>query len=262
MFARLVLALVLLAPAAAQADLKGVGEPSRVDAIDEVLRARTRAFEGKDDAAVRALDRALATLCTFDEILKARERASGEGDETLVFALDRVLAMNVEIARGKSAGEDQAAQDKALRSMQARWSQQDALSELLAQATAFRCVFDRGTRTTWAAGAPLSEPFAGDGAVTFDGIDRERGSARLVDATGAGDVEVRVGRNAVNLIETTLWGTVNVTTIFATPSPDVEMEFTATQSGHHFDANTGTAVPTQSYGSCRPLPRTSAVPAR
>ena len=117
---------------------------------------------------------------------------------------------------------------------------------VLDSARSLRCQFPRGSYVD------LVDPNLGrhEGAgadVTFDAIDRQRGHARIIAKTGAGDVSVITGPTALTFVEVTATGNPLVTVVFPRFRAGTR-EFYAADSEHIFafgDISIG-----QYYGSC------------
>lgn len=131
----------------------------------------------------------------------------------------------------------------------------DRAHELLRLGRTFRCVFDTGAWTDFAAfPPPIAVPFspAGD-TVVFDTIDRSRLRAREIASGGAGEVTMVVGSDALSFLEVTRTGNPVLTTVFATL--DVRVESLQSQllavSVGAFGATEGLAPRVATlYGSC------------
>lgn len=86
--------------------------------------------------------------------------------------------------------------------------------------------------------------------MTFDAIDRQRGHARIIAKSGAGDVTVITGPTALTFVEVAATGNPLVTVVFPRFRAGTR-EFYAADSEHVFafgDISIG-----QYYGSCTVL---------
>jgi hypothetical protein len=120
---------------------------------------------------------------------------------------------------------------------------------VLDRARSLRCQFPRGAYVDLAdPGLARHESAAAD--VTFDAIDRQRGHARIIAKSGAGDVTVITGATALTFIEVAATGNPLVTVVFPRFRAGTR-EFYAADSEHIFffgDISIG-----QYYGSCTVL---------
>jgi hypothetical protein len=86
--------------------------------------------------------------------------------------------------------------------------------------------------------------------VTFDAIDRQRGRARIIAKSGAGDVTVISGPTALTFVEVAETGNPLVTVVFPR-FRDGTREFFAADSEHIYFL--GHVTVGQYYGSCAVL---------
>ena len=117
---------------------------------------------------------------------------------------------------------------------------------VLDNARSLRCQFSRGSYVDLANPELVRHESAG-AEVTFDAIDRQRGHARIIAKSGAGDVTVITGPTALTFVEIAETGNPLVTVVFPRFRAGTQ-EFYAADSDHIFmfgDITVG-----QYYGSC------------
>jgi len=120
---------------------------------------------------------------------------------------------------------------------------------VLDRARSLRCEFPRGSHLDLADPKLLRHDSSG-ATVTFDAIDRQRGHARIIAKSGAGDVRVITGPTALTFVEIADTGNPLVTVVFPRFRAGTR-EFYAVDSEHIFmfgDINIG-----QYYGTCAVL---------
>lgn len=93
----------------------------------------------------------------------------------------------------------------------------DASGQDLLQARSIRCEWERGTQAEWDNGklSLKQGSFGKDATVTFDSINIQKRTARIVGNAGASDVVVIPTADGMTFLERTALGSVNVTTVFA-----------------------------------------------
>ncbi len=120
---------------------------------------------------------------------------------------------------------------------------------VLDNARSLRCQFPRGSYVDLA-DPGLGRHESAGAEVTFDAIDRQRGHARIITKSGAGDVIVITGPTALTFVEVAATGNPLVTVVFPRFLAGTH-EFYAADSEHIFafgDISIG-----QYYGSCTVL---------
>lgn len=120
-------------------------------------------------------------------------------------------------------------------------------SKQLHSSRSLKCEFPSYASADWDADTPkLKTASTQQFAFHIDGIDRHRAAARIIGNAGASDLAVLVGGDVLSFLETTLVGTVNVTTVYAWQ--DSRGRFKAVHSRH---TAIGGATPSQNYGFCQ-----------
>ena len=109
-----------------------------------------------------------------------------------------------------------------------------------------------GTQADWASGKlKVSQTSWEGGMVTFDSIKHEAGTdagtARIVGNAGAGDILVKMTPAGITFIEETLFGGLNITTVFANYDSAATQRFIAVASRH---LNINGPFPSQFHGTC------------
>jgi len=109
-----------------------------------------------------------------------------------------------------------------------------------------------GTQAEWDAGkVKLSQTTWSGGTATFDSIKHEpgtdAGTARLIGNAGAGDIQVKMTPSGITFIEETLFGGLNITTVFDKYDSSATQRFIAVAS-RHLDVNG--PFPSQFHGTC------------
>ena len=120
---------------------------------------------------------------------------------------------------------------------------------VLDNARSLRCQFPRGSYVDLSDPKLVRHESAG-AEVTFDAIDRQRGHARIIAKSGAGDVTVITGPTGLTFVEIAATGNPLVTVVFPRFRAGTR-EFYAADSEHIFffgDITVG-----QYYGSCTVL---------
>jgi hypothetical protein len=121
-----------------------------------------------------------------------------------------------------------------------------------AETLSFRCTytaaedvdFDKGYPVL-SNGKPLSEG-------VFDSINLDKGTGRLIGNGGASDVHTFRGDGAINILERTGTGNMNLTTIFISKNPAFKGKFPVVQS-RHVNLPNGPVI-SQHLGLCTLLP--------
>lgn len=126
--------------------------------------------------------------------------------------------------------------------------------DLLVHAKSIRCKFDQGTVAVYKSGTLTlkQERFGEDNTFTFDSINPRASTARLIANAGAGDVTVLPTMGGLTFVETTTFGSVNVTTVFGDYATPSTQEYIGVTSRHV--AVLGGPIPSQYHGLCRVLP--------
>lgn len=114
----------------------------------------------------------------------------------------------------------------------------------------FRCVFTASASANMDGDAPKLTTGKDDLELVFDQIDLKKGTARLIGNVGAEDVSVIAGSERITLLEQTGSGNLQVTVIYISQRSDDQ--FKAVHS-RHTALPGGLPIPSQSYGTCRPL---------
>jgi hypothetical protein len=124
--------------------------------------------------------------------------------------------------------------------------------EQLFAARSIRCQMTTGTQADWDSGKlKLTQTSWSGGMVTFDSIRHaagtDAGSARIVGNSGAGDVQVKMTPAGITLIEETLFGGLNITTVFANYDSPATQRYIAVASRH---LSINGPFPSQYHGTC------------
>ncbi|MHB1095634.1 MAG: hypothetical protein ACYC3F_05635 [Gemmatimonadaceae bacterium] len=114
----------------------------------------------------------------------------------------------------------------------------------------FRCTFAASASANMDGDVPKLTTRVDHFELVFDQIDLERGTARLIGNVGAEDVTVIGGSERLSLLEHTGSGNLQVTVIYMAQRSDGQ--FKAVHSRHTALLG-GLPLPSQTYGSCRPL---------
>lgn len=109
--------------------------------------------------------------------------------------------------------------------------QGDARTQLF-QATSIRCQFEEGTKATYDDGRVNIETAEEEEEVTFDSIDPESGTARLIADMGATDVRVMRTEVGLTFLDVTDAGNPVTTTVFAFVVPGDRSRYIAVDSHH------------------------------
>lgn len=130
------------------------------------------------------------------------------------------------------------------------FAQDDGVPKLF-QARSVRCEWGRGTQANWDTGTLSLKQgtFGKDAIVTFDSIDAQQRTARIVANAGANDVVVIPTPEGLTFFERTALGSVNVTTIFAKGVGPAN-QLVGVTSRH---LTLGGPFPSQWHGTCRIL---------
>jgi len=120
----------------------------------------------------------------------------------------------------------------------------------LIQAKTLKCVWDKGKISTWKNGHIIIEDEKMKG-FTFDSIDYEKGTARLIANVSAGDVSAMLTIGGITFMEQTKMGSVMFTTVYTQKSESMELRetFYAVHS-RHVNAFIAKPISTQLYGKC------------
>lgn len=130
-------------------------------------------------------------------------------------------------------------------------SAQEATLLRLQATKSLKCAFPIGSVGDWTKSGPTIERDDKGLTLHFDGIDWKGNRARLIGNQAAGDVVSISSQAAISFFETTGFGNVNVTTVFASYQPGTD-RFIAVTSRH-----VGLGIPgpvpvtSQYYGTCR-----------
>jgi hypothetical protein len=116
----------------------------------------------------------------------------------------------------------------------------------LAEARSLKCTFGKGTVAVWTPGKLDLKPDSWDVTIHFDGIDHDKGKARMIGNAGSSDVIAGRSGVGVTFVESTGVGAINTTTVFfyeSTPG-----EYIAVTSRHVVSDG---PLPSQYHGTCR-----------
>lgn len=102
----------------------------------------------------------------------------------------------------------------------------------LFQASTIRCHFQKGTEATWEEGRLSIETSEDGEEVTFDSIDPEAGTARLIAEAGPADVRVMSTEVGLTFHDVTEAGNPVLTTVFAFVVPGHRTRYIAVDSHH------------------------------
>jgi hypothetical protein len=118
------------------------------------------------------------------------------------------------------------------------------------EARSIRCEWGRGTQADWDGGKLSLEQgtFGRDASLTFDSIDIEKRTARILGNAGASDVVVIPTPVGLTFFEQTALGGVNVTTVFAS-GVGANKQLVGVTSRHL--STFGGPFPSQWHGPCR-----------
>lgn len=118
----------------------------------------------------------------------------------------------------------------------------------LFSAKSIQCKFGGGYSTSWESGKPKSD-FGDMGAtITFDSINPQNGSARMIGNAGAADILAIPTETSLNFLERTPGGNLNLTTIFPYHDKQDSLHFIATMSRHVVTLKS--PLPSQYHGTC------------
>lgn len=136
----------------------------------------------------------------------------------------------------------------------------DARTRLL-RASSIRCQFQEGTKAAWEGGSLNIETAEEKEEVTFDSIDPESGTARLIAEMGAADVRVMRTEVGFTFLDVTDAGNPVITTVFAFEVPGRQSRYIAVDS-HHMgwpvsfpwpESDTAPVFALQYHGTCEML---------
>ena len=82
------------------------------------------------------------------------------------------------------------------------------------QSQSFRCKFSDGLSTDYKSGKPISERDKKFNDLVFDQLNSTTGKGRMIGNNGVDDVQVLKGDESIHVIEITMSGNMNITTIF------------------------------------------------
>lgn len=138
----------------------------------------------------------------------------------------------------------------------------DARTQLL-RASSIRCQFQEGTKAAWEGGSLNIETAEEKEEVTFDSIDPESGTARLIAERGAADVRVMRTKVGFTFLDVTDAGNPVITTVFAFVVPGRQSRYIAVDSHHmgwpasfpwpESESDTAPVFALQYHGTCEIL---------
>ncbi len=118
------------------------------------------------------------------------------------------------------------------------------------QSHTYKCSFTDGFFTEFKSNKQTSSRDKKMDDMTFDQIDIKKGSGRMIGNTGAENVQVLNGDNSIHIVERTLSGNMNITTIFNT-SQNTTGGYPVVHSRHiNLMSN---PLPSQYVGLCKKL---------
>ena len=80
--------------------------------------------------------------------------------------------------------------------------------------TSLRCSFSDGMVTNFDNGNPKSKSDSGMPELILDQIDTKKGTARLIGNAGSETIQALQGQDSIHLLEQTMTGNLNLTTVF------------------------------------------------
>jgi hypothetical protein len=104
-------------------------------------------------------------------------------------------------------------------------------TNVFGQSQSFRCNFTDGLVTNWESGKTTSKRDGKMTEIVFDQLDTKKGTGRMIGNSGSENVQVLNGDGSIHIVERTLSGNMNITTIF-TPSQKNPMEHPVVHSRH------------------------------
>jgi hypothetical protein len=117
-----------------------------------------------------------------------------------------------------------------------------------AQEMSVRCSFSDGFSTNFDSGKPSSKrTLVITDAIIFDRIDTRKRTARMVGNAGASDVQVIETERGLHLIELTVAGNLNITTLFTNTK---DKNTIPAVHSRHLSVRED-AIPSQSVGLCK-----------
>ena len=119
------------------------------------------------------------------------------------------------------------------------------------QTQSFRCNFSDGMNTNFDSGKPSTKKSNDIGELVFDQLDTKKGTGRIVGNSGASDVVVYNGSNSIHILEPTVSGNMNFTTIF-NPTKNSSGNYPVVHSRHINLPGSG-PFPSQYVGLCKKL---------
>lgn len=119
------------------------------------------------------------------------------------------------------------------------------------QTQSFRCNFSEGMRTNYDSGKPSTKKANDIGELVFDQLDVKKGTGRLLGNSGASDVSAFLGSNSIHIIEQTMSGNINITTIYDKVKNSLE-NYPVVHSRHINLPGSG-PLPSQFVGLCKKL---------
>lgn len=118
------------------------------------------------------------------------------------------------------------------------------------QTQSFRCSFSDGFSTEFKSNKPSSSRDKKFDDLTFDQLDTNKGTGRLIGNSGVSNFQVLNGDNSIHIVERTMSGNMNITTIFNT-SQNVTGNFPVVHSRHNNLMSN--PLPSQYVGFCKKL---------
>jgi hypothetical protein len=117
----------------------------------------------------------------------------------------------------------------------------------------FRCNFTDGQITNFEKGIPSTKREGKFVELIFDQIDKTKQTARLIGNAGAAQIQAIEGDESIHLIEMTMSGNLNITTVFFTEKSKNTGTYPVVHSRHIKIASN--PLPSQYVGLCRELPQ-------
>ena len=123
---------------------------------------------------------------------------------------------------------------------------------VFSQTLSFRCNFTDGQITNFDSGVPTTKHESKFTELVYDQIDTVKKSARLIGNIGVAEVQVVEGSQLMHLVEITISGNLNLTTIFFTDKSKFSGAYPVVHSRHLKTSASG-PLPSQYIGLCREL---------
>ena len=119
------------------------------------------------------------------------------------------------------------------------------------QTQSFRCNFTEGMRTNYDTGKPSTKKTNDIGELVFDQLDTKKGTGRLLGNNGASDVNAFLGSNSIHIIEQTISGNINITTIYDKVKKGLDNH--PVVHSRHLNLPGSGPLPSQFVGLCKKL---------